>query len=292
MSERPAVSVIVPFAGTPDALERLLAGLAGLELRDGDELIVADNRPGAPVPNPGAPTARVRLVAAAGVRAPGFARNRGARAAAGDWLLFLDADTVPAPDLLDRYFVPAPDARTGVLAGAIVDRAAGDSLVARVSAERGQMSQRVTLERVGRAYAQTANCVVRRQAFEAIGGFDETARAGEDADLCFRLADAGWMLEQRAGAAVEHATRASLPALLAQLVTHGRGAAWLQRRYPGEFPGPRLTQLAGRVARTARAGLAGARRRDRRGVLIALLELASDTAFDLGRLLSNRPRQG
>ena len=70
------------------------------------------------------------------------------------------------------------------------------------------MSQRVTLDRAGTPYAQTANCAVRRVAFEAVGGFDEQARCGEDADLCFRLAALGWGLGERPEALVVHRTRA------------------------------------------------------------------------------------
>ncbi len=290
VGERPTVSVVVPFAGDPGAFESLLQLLSRLELGDGDELIVADNARARPLAR--GSSSPVRVVAAGGVRAPGFARNRGADGARGEWLLFLDADTVAQPDLLARYFSPAPGARTGVLAGGILDRPGGSGLAARVSAERGHMSHRVTLERTGRPYAQTANCAVRRRAFEAVGGFDETARAGEDADLCFRLADAGWELEQRPGAMVDHFTRDALPALLSQLVDHGRGAAWLERRYPGEFPSPRPRELAGRLAHGARVALAAARRGDRRGASVALLEVASGAAFDLGRLLPNRPRRG
>lgn len=288
--QRPTVSVIVPFAGGSDAFERLLGALGRLELRAGDELIVADNRRRGAVP--GGYRGRVRVLAAPGVRAPGFARNRGAEAAVGEWLLFLDADTAALPGLLDRLFVPAPRARTGVLAGGIVDRSGAGSLAARVSAERGQMSHRVTLRRAGRPYAQTANCAVRRQAFEAVSGFDETARAGEDADLCFRLADAGWELEERGAAAVEHVTRAGLPALLTQMVVHGRGAAWLERRYPGEFAPPRPRELAGRLAHGLRRTLSATRHRDAHGASVALLELVTGAAFDLGRLLPNHPRRG
>src|SRR5436190_688694 len=56
-------------------------------------------------------------------------------------------------------------------------------------------------------YAQTANCAVRRTAFAAAGGFVETARSGADADLCFRLRDAGWTLEERPAAAAIHRSR-------------------------------------------------------------------------------------
>ena len=48
-----------------------------------------------------------------------------------------------------------------------------------------------------------------------------------------------------------HLSRASLPALLAQLAGHGAGAAWLARRYPGEFPAPGAPALIRHCARCA-----------------------------------------
>jgi glycosyltransferase involved in cell wall biosynthesis len=290
------VSVIVPFAGSSSQLERLRGELARLALRGGDEVIVADNRPG-PIVGAGpiagarqvAVAGRPRVVAAAGARAAGFARNQGALAARGDWLLFLDADVTVSPDLLDRYFAAAPDERTAVLAGAIVDRPGSDRFVARHAAGRGQMSQRVTLGRRGSPYAQSGNCAVRRTAFEAVGGFDARARSGEDADLCFRLTRAGWALEERPAAAVEHPTSATLAALVRQLARHGSGAAWLNRRYPGEFPPPRPRELAGRVVRAAVGGIAGLARWRPQLAAAAALELVATCAFDLGRLLGNDP---
>ncbi len=276
--------MVVPFVGSVSQLDFLRARLAALRLRDGDELIIADNRPGARPCDPGSGP---RVIAAAGVSAAGFARNRGAGAASGEWLVFLDADVDPAPELLDRYFEPAPAEGTGILAGAIVDRSGGPGLVARHSASRGQMSHRVTLHRRGSPYVQSGNCAVRRAAFDDVGGFDERARSGEDADLCFRLARRGWGLEERAAAAVEHPTCATLGALLRQLARHGSGAAWLNRRYPGEFPPPRPRELAGRLLRVALATAGGLARRRPQLAAAALLELVTMSAFDVGRLLPN-----
>ncbi len=198
MSGRPSVSVIVPFAGSRQQLDGLRCRLAALELGPRDELLVADNRRDAAA-DCVETGAAVRVLPAVGTACPGFARNRAARAARGDWLVFIDADTWPMPGLVQRYFNPPPGTDTGILAGGILDRPGGDGVAARASARRGHMSQRVTLDRAGTPYAQTANCAVRRAAFEAVGGFDEQARCGEDADLCFRLAALGWALGGAAG---------------------------------------------------------------------------------------------
>jgi GT2 family glycosyltransferase len=289
MTSRPTASVIVPFAGSDDALQACLARVAALVVRAGDEVLVADNRPG----SPGAGAAHgVRIIAADGIRAAGFARNRAAEMAHGEWLVFVDADARPSRDLLERYFEPPPAERTAVLAGGIADVPGSTSAAARYAARRAQMSQRVTLDRAGTPYAQTANMAVRAAAFAAVGGFDEDARSGEDADLCFRLARAAWLLEERPAAFVEHPTRATLGELVTQVAHHGSGAAWLNRRYPGEFPpsGPRA--VAGRLARAAGAAVRGARRGDREAVDAGLVEAVEAGAFLIGRLLvSNDARR-
>ena len=270
-SDRPAVTVVVPFAGSDEQLGELRATLSRLRLRPGDELIVSDNRR-----DP--------------VRTPAYARNRAADGARGEWLVFLDADVLPDPGLLDAYFDPTPSSQTAVLAGGIEDVALRPTLVARTNAARARMSQRTTLERPGTPYAQTANCAVRRNAFEAAGGFEAGARAGEDADLCFRLRRAGWGLEARPRAGVQHRSRETLRGWLRQLALHGSGAAWLERRWPGEFPAAGPLGLGRRLVRGAVCALSSLARGDRRAATTSILDLLGTAAFELGRLLPNTRR--
>lgn len=284
---RPSVSVIVPFAGSDARLEEVVAGLEGLRRGDWDELIVADNRPGATAPER---LGVVRWVRAGIVAAPGAARNAGARAASGEWLVFVDADTDPDPGLLDAYFDPPPGERAGVLAGGIVDVAARDTPVARYVTERAMMDHGSTLVHPHAPYAQTANCAVRREAFEAVKGFDEGARWAEDADLCWRLAARGWTLEERPDARVAHRNRDTLRALLAQQSGHGAGARWLNRSHPGSSPAPRPRELAGLVRWCLRRYVHARRAGDRDAARVALLDLAARGAFEAGRLRSNAPR--
>jgi mycofactocin glycosyltransferase len=272
MGERPAVAVIVPFSGSDAGLKRLRRRLAQLRRGPLDELIISDNRD-----HP--------------VKTPAYARNRAAGLTSAEWLVFIDADTAPEADLLDAYFDPPPDPLTAVLAGGIRDHAPSQAgVVARHAIARAQMSHNATLARSGTPYAQTANCAVRRSAFEAVGGFEESARAGEDADLCFRLVRAGCKLEQREAAVVAHESRQSLRAWLAQLMVHGSGAAWLDRRWPGEFPRQPALSLLKRLARHAVDATRALVRGDWEIAAFACLDLLGACAFGLGRLFPNRRR--
>jgi hypothetical protein len=153
------------------------------------------------------------------------------------------------------------------------------------------MDDRVTTSRASFAYAQTANCAVRRHAFVEIGGFDEAILAAEDADLCFRLAAGGWGLEERPQARVRHHPRNTVSAMLRQLARHGAGAGWCNARHPGSFPPPTPWGLGVRVmrdlGRAARLYLGS----DRDAAASAALEAAEAVAFEFGRLLPNRARR-
>lgn len=280
--ERPAVSVIVPFFGDAAAAAEALAALRVIRLRDGDELLVADNT------DDGVFAARhPESFATVAKRQPYSARNEAAARATADWLLFTDADCRPRPDLLDAYFAPPPGDVVGALAGEIVAAHAGGTLAQRYAADRRLLSGELFLAHPYKPMGVTANLLVRRAAFEAVGGFAEGIRSGGDADLCWRLQDAGWAIEHRPRAVVAHEHRATVRALLRQAARTAAGTRWLEQRHPGFH----ATARSGRRAARALAGIVGwpLRGKPERGAFKAI-ELLVIVTEHVGRLAGNRGR--
>ncbi len=236
---RPPISVVVPFRGTEAEASRLLAALVRLRLRPDDEALVVDN--GGSLALEGLAHGRVEVAVATGERSSYYARNAGAERTRAPWILFMDADCAPATGILDAYFEPEPGVRCGVVAGA-VRAAAGPSLAERYAASRGHLDEIFHLEAEPYPAGITANLLVRRRTWETLGGFQEGVRSGADVEFCWRAQEAGWSLEHRPSAEVEHGHPDSLGEMLRKGARYGAGRRWVNRRYPGSMPRPRLAR--------------------------------------------------
>lgn len=171
MPARLTVSAIVPATDAPPTLAACVEAIRGAN-DPPDELIVVDEP---------------RLAG------PAAARNRGAAGAAGDVLVFVDADVVVHPDAFSRIRA-ALGADPGLVAifGAYDDRTSAHGAV---SAFRNLLHHHVHSTSAGPATTfWTGVGAVRREAFLSHGGFDEHRypRASiEDVDFGMRLASAG-----------------------------------------------------------------------------------------------------
>lgn len=281
---RPEVTVVMPFAGEASAADAALASLRALDALPGDELILVDNSAVAAArEQPG-----ITVVRAISEHSPAHARNAGAARADGEWVLFLDADCHPGPALLESYFAEPVGEEVGALAGEVVPASGGRGLASRYAASRSFLSQSAHLAHPYRPRAAAANLLVRRRAFEQLGGFFEGLRAAEDTDFCWRLQDAGWRLELRAQAWASHRYRTTLGDLRRQWRGYAAGRAWLARRYEDFRPQPALLRALGRRTRRSAEisqAAAGGGARGATPIIDALLGVEELVGF----LLSNRP---
>jgi GT2 family glycosyltransferase len=241
---RPPVSVVVPFAGSREQATAVVRMLNAIDTRPDDELIIADNSGTAP-PMAAAlfrDRATPRFVSAPGEASAAHSRNVGATAAGNDWILFLDSDVIAPAGLLDSFFAEPIDERVGAITGDIAGIPDTRTLAARYGTARNFLGQRSHVNNPVRPRASSANLLVRRAAFEQVGGYTQGIWAGEDTDFTWRLQAAGWTLHFNEHAVVQHAYRTTLRALGRQWRGYAAGARWLAQRYPDFKPDPGLNR--------------------------------------------------
>ena len=185
------LSVIVPVHNGGDAFARCLGALAASSRAADEVIVVDDGSTDGSADAAGDSGARVVRLSG-GPRGPAFARNRGAQAARGDVLVFIDADVMVHADTLariERHFIEEP--QTAALFGSYDTRPPAPGLVTQY---KNLLHHYV--HQHGRREASTfwAGCgAVRRDAFAAVGGFDERYEKPsiEDIELGARLRQAG-----------------------------------------------------------------------------------------------------
>ena len=228
-----SLCVVIPTGGFDDLLEPQLRAVLAQNPGAPFTVVLSVNTPDAAVF--GAIEAlvakladpRVSVVSSAEPRSAAHARNVGLRAAPADTdiVAFCDADDIVAPDWLAE------------LVGALGMHAAVGGHLEDVFPDPRQAAWRPpatpgTLPSfLGVPYIVTANMAIRRDAFEAVGGFDVTLVRCEDIAISWALLRAGHTIGYAPGAVARYRHRPGLWLLLQQHELYGRGMSQVLTRY-------------------------------------------------------------
>ena len=249
------ISVIIASRNTRQLTVDCLASLAEAAPSRPYEIIVVDN-----ASSDGTVDAirtrfpQVRIIECQENLGLAQANNLGAAEASGELMLFLNSDTLVPPQALSRLAAPfEADPRIGIAAPRLVrpdGRVQGTAsflmtpLTVLLPTARRRAKKAIgravqgSGSLAGIAYFCGAAVMVRREAFEAVGGFDPSFFFYcEDPDLCKRLADGGWDLAFVPETAIVHVGASSSKSIrIGADIERNRGRCHYIRKHFGPVP--------------------------------------------------------
>ncbi len=190
----PRVSVIIPVRNGKDYLQEALDSVLQQSFNDLELLLIDDGSTDDDYDQYALQDERIRVIHLAGTGVS-HARNVGLAQASGELLAFLDADDIWFPGKLEAqvgYFDAHPE--VGVVFGKFIRWNAlpggGFAPASSLIEDAGQFT-RADPERSGWMYTRLLagllvgmnTAVIRRSVYDAIGGFNESMRLGEDYDF-------------------------------------------------------------------------------------------------------------
>ncbi len=233
MEQAGMISVIIPFYNAAAYLEGCLEALRRSKHQNYELILVNDGSS-----DGSAETARrysERVLSFSSPRGPAFARNRGAEAAKGDILFFIDADIICFPDTLGRVGEAfAADRDLAAVIGSYDDAPPAANFVSRYK----NLTHHFVHQNASSAASTfwTGCGAVKRSIFQEFGGFDESFQKPsiEDIELGYRMRARGHKISLCKQLIVKHAKRWTFTGLLRSDI-FDRAIPWtvLQLSYGG-----------------------------------------------------------
>lgn len=163
------------------------------------------------------------------------ARNVGLRAATGEIVAYTDCDCKADPDWL-TYLVARFLSSDFAAVGGPNLSPPDESMVANCVAVSPGAPAHVLLDDEVAEHIPGCNMAFRREALEAIDGFDPVFRAaGDDVDLCWRLQNKGYKIGFSPAAVVWHYRRNTVRDYLKQQRGYGKAETLLFFKHPSRF---------------------------------------------------------
>lgn len=210
----PDLSIVVTFHERFELLRLCLEQLEATVPKDAELIVVLSNADGREV-NVAVPSQRARCIRIQDDTGYAAAANAGARAASGDLLVFVDYDLIVQDGWLENLLAThLQSPAIGATGCQIIDPHTGRLLDFGVGftnynaphphMDRPLGSSVVSQSRQVQAFC-TAGCVIHRDLFQRVGGFNEQlASLYTDLDFCLRLKDYDRQCWVAAGAVAYH----------------------------------------------------------------------------------------
>lgn len=180
-NESPSISVVIPAYNAAAIVGRAIESALAQTAPPLEVIVIDDGSADNTADVVAAYEPRVKLLRQEN-GGPAAARNHGARVSQGDWIALLDADDSWLPQKLARQAPFTRDPKVGLVHSVREDRAA-------------IVPENVTFDALWkRNCIANSSVIVRKTAFEEVGGFDEDRAliSLEDYNLWLRLTAAGW----------------------------------------------------------------------------------------------------
>jgi GT2 family glycosyltransferase len=175
------------------------------------------------------------------------ARNTGMEAATGSIVAYTDDDAYPDEHWL-KYLAWTFLTTSYVGVGGPNIPPPGDGKIAESVAHAPGGPIHVLISAHEAEHIPGCNCAFRREALQAVGGFDPIFRsAGDDVDLCWRLMERGWKIGFQPAAMVWHHRRNSLRTYWKQQKGYGKAEALLERKWPSKYNAAGHVTWSGRL---------------------------------------------
>lgn len=274
------VAVVVAAFERPDELQRLIEGLGRQSVAPAEVIVVDDGSrtPLAPLFPPSTHTTwRLMRQDNAGA---GAARHRGIESVTSDVVIIVDDDMI-VPESLVADHAAAHHRGAEVVQGRFENTDDGqrplfDSII---DSQQQRYFDRCAASEgaVDPARLATGNVSLRRNLYDAVGGFDTSLRRREDSELGIRLAASGARFGFSAGAPCQHDEPAEpLAHWLDVAHQYGEAEVEIHRRHDDHSPWPLLDEMPAPVRILVRlcGGRPGALRRTGRlaGRLASVVE--------------------
>lgn len=195
------VSVIIPVYNASEHIKTCLSSILKQTAKDFEVILVDDHSTDDTIQK--VEKYPFKIIENEGERGgPARARNYGAKNASGNILVFVDADIVLKPDSIEKITSLISEPGVDVISGIYTEDTPQSNFFSQL---QNLILRYRFLKQAGFiTFTNSAFCAIKRDAFEAVGGYNEKMPYYEDIEIGHRLAKKGYRCKLEPSLQVTH----------------------------------------------------------------------------------------